>query len=927
MKKTILVQLLLAVTILSLNAQKAVLSGIVNDNDKKPLPGAYILLPEIKMATATDINGYYIIKNIPAGSYTVNVSFIGCKPVSNRVILSEGAQEVADFTLNTGVDLNEVVISERLVGESKALNSQRSSLSITNIVSFEQIERFPDANIGDALKRLTGISMMYDQGEARFGVIRGTQPELNSVTINGERIPSAEAEKRYVQLDLVPSDMIQTIEVNKALTPDMDADAIGGSINLITKTASSGPVLSGTIGSGYNFISGKFPVKGNITFSNRFANDKLGLVIDASVFNNPMESHDIEAEWDYSDENNKDATAYLTNFEVRQYFVTRLRQNYSLSTDYEFDKNNRIFISGIYNWRNDYENRYRLRVKDIEPDNEDIYTGEIIRQLKAGSSDTRNARLEDQRMMNFRLGGRHLIGKMNIDWSSAWSRASEERPKERYLGFNAEDVLLTIPDLQANLREPIVVPEVSYSDFNNNYGIDELTEEYQLTKETDLNFSLNAEVPLLSGKLKSGVRYRGKNKIRENDFYEYSPVDEDLFLANSLAAGKDFSDDRFKAGNYSIGTFPLNEFIGNAELSSGSFDREQVIEELAGNFTASEKLISGYAMYSGWINTRFSYLAGVRIENSVLNYSGYQYFIDENDPREEWLEKTDAVEDNYINILPGIHFKYSPNNNMNFRLAWTNTIARPNYFDLVPYREVNADDSELAIGNPDLKPTNAMNFDLLAEYYFSNIGIISGGLFYKKLDNVVAMTIDDDYQYYYNGTVSSWKLLQPRNVGNGILMGIEGTFSRRLTFLPSFLSNLSFYTNYTYNFSKLTDVTVEGREEENLQIPGSPRHLINLSLAYDTKLFDIRLAYNHASVFRDGTEGGYGEEAFYDRWYDKVDYLDLNANFVLSRSFKIYFEINNILNQPLRYYQGVSDRTMQAEYYGLRIKSGLKFNF
>ncbi|MFZ2339641.1 MAG: TonB-dependent receptor, partial [Bacteroidales bacterium] len=856
MKKIRLIILFLTVTVLSLDAQKAILSGNVTDNDKKPLPGAYVFVPEVNVTTATDVNGYFIIKDIPAGTYDVNVSFIGCKPLTNKVTLQEGVHEVVAYTLNAGVDLNEVVISERIVGESKALSAQRSNLNITNIVSFEQIERFPDANIGDALKRLTGINMMYDQGEARFGVIRGTQPELNSVTINGERIPSAEAEKRYIQLDLVPSDMIQTIEVNKALTPDMDADAIGGSINLITKTASSGPVFSGTIGSGYNFISGKFPVKSNITFSNRFVNDKLGLVLDASVFNNPMESHDIEAEWDYSDENNEDATAYLSNFEIRQYFVTRLRQSYSMSTDYEFNKNNRIFFSGIYNWRNDYENRYRLRVKDIEPATGEIYSGEVIRQIKAGTSDTRDARLEDQRMMNFRLGGDHLIGTMNIDWSAAYSRASEERPNERYLGFSVEDVVLTIPDLQENLREPVVIPQASYSDFNNEYGINELTEEYQLTKETDLNFSLNAELPLLSGKLKSGFRYRGKNKTRENDFFEYSPADENLFLANALSAGKDFSDDRFMAGNYNIGTFPLNEFVGNIDLNSSSYEKRQVIEEQAGNFTASERLVSGYAMYSGQVRDRFTYLAGVRLENSILNYSGYQHFIDENDPREEWLEKTDKVEDTYLNILPGIHLKYSPDKNLNVRLAWTNTLARPNYFDLVPYREINADDSELSIGNPDLKPTNAMNFDLLAEYYFNNIGIFSGGLFYKKLDNVVAMTIDDDYQYDYNGTLSAWKLLQPRNVGNGVLMGLEGTFSRRLTFLPSFLSNFSFYANYTYNYSRLTDVTVEGREEEKLQIPGSPRHLINLSLAYDTKIFDIRLAYNHASAFRDGAEGG-----------------------------------------------------------------------
>jgi TonB-dependent receptor len=264
---------------------------------------------------------------------------------------------------------------------------------------------------------------------------------------------------------------------------------------------------------------------------------------------------------------------------------------------------------------------------------------------------------------------------------------------------------------------------------------------------------------------------------------------------------------------------------------------------------------------------------------------------------------------------------------MNLRLAWTNTLARPNYFDLVPYREINADDSELGEGNPFLIPTTSMNFDLLGEYFFENVGIISGGLFYKKLDNVIAMTIDDDYQFNYNGNVESWEYVKPENVGNGILFGFEGSFSKRLSFLPGFLGNISFYTNYTYNYSRLTDISVDGREDEELQIPGSPKHLINLSLAYDTKKFDLRLSYNHASAFRDGEEGGYGEEAFYDRWYDKVDYLDINANLAMGKNLKLYLEVNNLLNQPLRYYQGIEERTMQAEFYGIRVKTGIKFDF
>ena len=927
MKKFYLIVLLISVTA-AVFSQKARITGEVLDTDKKPLPGATIIITANNIGTASDVNGNFTIGNLNPGLYSVEARYIGYTSKTIDVDLDEGGSKNLVFQLEEGIIIDPVIISERIAGESKALNTQKTNINITNVVSAEQIERFPDANLGDALKRLPGITVMYDQGEARFGVIRGTQPELNSVTINGERIPSAEAEKRYVQLDLVPSDMIQTIEVNKALTPDMDADAIGGSVNLVTKSAPSGQRIRGTLGSGYNFISGKPIEKGNITYSNRIANDKLGFVLSASVFNNPMESHDIEAEWEYLDENNKDASAYPTDFEVRQYFVTRIRQSYSLSADYKFNDANKIYVSGIYNWRNDYENRYRLRYKGIEWDDEtQSYSGQVIRQVKGGLDDTRNARLEDQKMMNFRLGGDHNLGVLNVNWSASYSKANEERPHERYMAFNKKGVQMFMPTIDENRTEPYVLTESGYSTLNDNYGLDELTDEYQYTEETDKNITINFELPVLTGKFQFGGRYRGKSKMRTNEFYEYEPVDEDTFLADAFALQEDFSDSDFLAGNYRVGSFVPASFLGSLDLDGSSFEKSEVIEELAGNFTASEKVIAGYGMYTLNLGSRLSLLAGVRLENTILEYQGFEHVVDENDAREEWLEETEKVEDHYLNVMPAFHVKYSPVENMNLRFAWTNTIARPNYFDLVPYREINADDSELALGNPDLIPTTSMNFDVLGEYFFQNVGLVSFGVFYKKLDNIIAMTIDDNYQFNYGGEVSSWELVQPINVGNGILQGFEGAFSRRLSFLPGFLSNLSFYANYTFNHSKLTDVAVEGREDEELQIPGSPKHLINLSLAYDTKKFDIRVSYNHASAFRDGEEGGYGEEAFYDRWYDKVNYLDVSSNIKLSRNLDLYVEVNNILDQPLRYYQGVEDRTMQAEYYGLRTKAGLKFNF
>lgn len=335
-----------------LNAQSGI-RGVVIDQSQTALPGASIYLEETDFGTITDINGKYEMFNIPQGKYNLNISYIGYSKQSLLVDIKENTINVIEIIMDEGSLLSEIVVNGQLEGQSKALNAQKNNINITQIVSKEQIESYPDANIGDALKRLSGINVQYDQGEARFANIRGLSPELNSVTINGDRIPSAEAEKRFVQLDLVPADIVETIELSKAVTPDMDGDAIGGAINLITKKAPKEFHLSTTLGSGYSFLGGKPLVKGRLTVSDRFFNDKIGIIISGSVLNKSVRSDNIEPEWDYSDENDKEGSSYLSEMQIRQYFVTRLRQSYNATFDYQINKNHNIYVSGMYNLRND----------------------------------------------------------------------------------------------------------------------------------------------------------------------------------------------------------------------------------------------------------------------------------------------------------------------------------------------------------------------------------------------------------------------------------------------------------------------------------------------------------------------------------------------------------------------------------------------
>jgi TonB-dependent receptor len=379
----------------------------------------------------------------------------------------------------------------------------------------------------------------------------------------------------------------------------------------------------------------------------------------------------------------------------------------------------------------------------------------------------------------------------------------------------------------------------------------------------------------------------------------------------------DMTDDNFLAGDYKAGQFVSNEYLGNLNLSNSAlFEKTDVPAEYAGgNFNATEKIIAGYAMLTQNVGKKLTLLAGVRLENTSLDYNAFAF-----DDETEKATPTSGSDD-YLNVLPAIHAKYNVTDQLLVRAAWTNTIARPNYFDIAPYRILEVEDNRIEVGNPDLEPTKSMNFDLMAENYFESIGLVSAGVFYKDLTDFIFAYREDDYTEPGTGTVFD-RYTQPRNGASATIFGFEIGAQRQLDFLPSFLKNFSLYANYTYTKSEVDGLPMEGREDEKLGLPGTAKNMINGSISYDTKDFTVRLSVNHTSDYVDE----FGDEAFEDRYYDKQTFVDMNASYALTDQFRIYAEANNLTNQPLRYYQGVSGHTMQAEYYNMRFNFGVKFD-
>ncbi len=914
MKKTILL-ILCFISFLGYSQNKSGLKGRILDETNQPLPGAMININSLNVRITTDFNGNYELLNIPTESYEIQISFLGYETLKETLTVSNTIQS-KNFSLTPKMDrLDEVVIKGSIgKGQAKALNQQKNKENITNIISADQVGKFPDANIGDALKRVPGISMQNDQGEARDIIIRGLAPQLNSVTLNGDRIPSAEGDNRRVQMDLIPSDMIQTIEVNKAVTPDMEGDAIGGSVNLITRSAPT--TFRAFVAGSY----GQNPVRNTPNYNvsalvaDRVSDNKLGYVINASYNSNDYGSDNVEFEW-----KNEDDNIYIGEHDIRRYDVKRNRMSVAANLDWTPDNNNTIFLKSMYNQRNDYENRYRVRFRKIDvPNAAGISEAEVRRQTKGGINNNTNdnARLERQSTYNVTIGGEHIFGNIKLNWKTGTAKAKEERPNERYISFE-NDAIEVMQDF-SRTNFPVLRP--TNNDFNDpsTFDYNEVTEQKGFTQERKISSNLDLLIPInttgtYKNSLKFGFKHKYKEKVRDNDFYEFDL--EDQFTTMNTTTTKDYTVNGYLAGDdYKSGFFTTPKFLGSLQLTDGELVLDEFVPE---NYNANESIYAAYGMLQQNLGDKFSFIAGVRVEKTTIDYNGFDIDVETAEDLSDVINTSGS--NNYTNWLPNLQAKYNFNKNTIVRAAWTNTIARPNYFDLVPYRNINSDDLEAEYGNPNLNPTEAMNFDLMFEHYFNNVGIVSAGAFYKDLDKFIYNSFTQE-QITVNSATEIYDVTRPFNGGTAEIYGFEVALQRKLNFLPGFLRNLTIYGNYTYTDSKTDGIA--GRED-GLPLAGAVKNMFNGSLAYESSKLSVRASLN----FADDYIFEYGEDSFTDVYYDDQLFIDVNASYSITKNLQIFAEAKNLTNQELRFYQGAKHQTKQAEFYNYNWNAGLKYNF
>ena len=820
-----------------------------------------------------------------------------------------------------------------MLGQAAALNQQKAADNVASVIDAELVGRLPDQNLAEAVSRVPGVAIFRDQGEGRFIQIRGIDANLNSLSINGERVASPEQNSRQVPMDVIPADMIAAIQVSKTLTPDMDADAIGGNVNLVTRTPLRGQRLASvSVAGGLNQINDGPIANGTAYLGRRFgASEKLGVVVGGNYWRNDRGSQNYEGGWCVSATcrgvTGAQVATMPTQLDLRDYpQVDRTRWGFNGTVDYEFDARNTVFLKGLFSRFDDDEQRFRSLYNfaqgTIAP------AGDFAGTATGGRQD-REIRLRrvNQSILSLQLGGRHAFyGGSPADWSVARNRATEDRPDVLTAVFRQSNMDFGF-DLSDQANPRVSVTRGDQLDASR-FGFNSFRQQVRDTRDDEWSVRANATRPVRLGTLaltlKTGVVARLKDRDNAEQSNRFtSAIRPGFGITGPLTLatlGVRPGTDGFLSGSLPYGPTPAPDAIRTLWANSRgalTFDSTRSRQETAAaTFAIGEDVYAGYLMATADVG-KLRLIPGLRVEHtrvrnsaSLVQVRGQQLVVT---PREG--------ASSYTNVFPGITARLSVDEQTVVRGAVTTSLVRPNFRDMAPFVDIpDGNAVTAAIGNPALRPTYALNYDLMVERYLKGVGFVSAGVFHKRLNDFItpvarAATTDDQL----GPTVQS--VTQNQNGQTGRLTGIEVAWQQTLTFLPAPLRGFGVNANYTWTTSRSS---LTQRAGETFPLPGQAGNAANAGLFYDRGPLSLRVGVNFSDRFLEELR----QDAANDIYVAARTQVDASGAFRVTDRARIFVEAINLTDQPLRRYQGDPRRGWEPgnEWYRRWATVGVRVN-
>ncbi|MDZ7723561.1 MAG: TonB-dependent receptor [candidate division KSB1 bacterium] len=837
---------------------------VIEGSTGEPLPGANVYLEGTSFGAATDREGEYIISNVPVGTYTIKFKYIGYKELEKTVQVAAGKNILQDAEMVFEIVKGEVVtITAQAEGQLAAINQQLSAEKIVNVVSSDRIRELPDQNAAESVGRLPGVAIQRSSGEGQKIMVRGLSPKYSVVTINNQRVPSTDRTNRSLDLSMISSEMLEGIELSKALTPDQEGDAIGGVVNFTVKQADPGFQSRVNLQGGYNRLRDNYGnYKANVTLSNRFFNNMLGILATGSYQNVQRPNDEFSAQYSASgiDLEKDEYIMQTSSLSLEHSQQTRERYAMSLYADFEMSANQLLQYSGFYSVLN----------KDGTNRRKDYEVGDG--SLSWGINEWENNIL----LWNQTLSGEHsLFNDIKLDWALSQSSTKNKSPNNYSLNFRQEggfygellDVKKGIDFVQQAAKNDL---SKSHWSTKSAFSTTDIMEAHQ-SAQTSLKvpFALGN---MLSGYHKVGFKYR--RMYRENSRYTMGIRTEDRSrlsnqihsdnpdkynLYNSYLTAEGFVDPDFKDDDFLDGRFdfPRGLRTGVAEwLYEDHTSYFSVLNSSLGDdYDAMEAVTAAYYMTNIHLWRRLMIIGGLRYEHTHNDYTGT--FSKGGGEWSRVFTDTSTTFD-YEDWLPMIQARYKLTSFLDMRMAATRTLVRPDYMLQVPRIHIDVEQSQATqIRTWNILKPGIMTFPFT--YYSGRFGLFSVGGFFKRLENISyrarRVQMDPDKEYY------GYSIYEPQNT-DGItdVYGFEVDMQTNLLFLPSPLDGFVINANYTriYGHSYFpVNKSITGpppyysviyvTEERKGRIPGQSDYIANLSLGYEKGRFSGRVTMNYQS--------------------------------------------------------------------------------
>jgi TonB-dependent receptor len=922
---------------------KGTIRGHVTDSSSGVLQGAEVSLNPVSLTVATDVQGEFFIRDLNPGTYTVTISYVGFQPVTKTVDVAAGQTAAVDASLAVSSDAQQVLVAaERASAEAEAINRERTADNIVQVLPADVIRSLPNANMADALGRLPSVSLERDEGEGKYVQIRGTAPRLTNTTIDGINIPSPESGVRQIKFDSIPADIVESVEISKTLQANQDGDGIGGSINLVTKTAGERPTLALSGMGGYMPILGGRPqYETTGTIGQRFGADKrLGVLVGGSYDWSGRGIDDLEPVSDIASLPGGSTALWKDSIDIREYRYYRTRWGLAGSADYKLGEGSNIYARGIYSDFQNYGDRWVYSLTDNTPN-----IG-LLGSNGGGTGtpgyNTQNRR-PDIAIASLLIGGKHVLTSTWYSWDASVSRSRDINRAAGQANFGSSLSTSSCQYDPANTKN-IYRPQWTPACFTEAYDPTTMDlshvqighgQSAQLNLQIAGAMAKRYHIGSRLANIEIGGKFRNAHKYDNSFNVRYVP--NGTILLSQFPNG--FTNGNYYGDSYKLGYNPNYQAVRDFLLANtGQFTSTSTFGADPANYGLVEKVGAGYLMNTIDFSSRVRVVAGVRFENTNLTTHTFDTTLN---------SLSDKATGSYLKILPSVSLRYAFTPSTNLRLVYGRGLSRPDPQDIaqaVTFTTTSSPGSQkntATLGNPNLKAETADNFDVLIEHYLNPFGIIEAGYFYKRLTDPIVTTslVLQNFTPSPIAPTGTYTVTQPINAGDAWISGFEAAYLQHFSFLPHGLGGLGLSANYSYTASQANGLP--GRSDHPRLLRNAP-NTWNISPTYDRGRVSIRLglSYNQANIafytFQDGTPTPDGTSStatagglkgpFSDGYFYTHLQVDAQGSVRLGHGLNFIMYGLNLTNEVFGFYQGSPQYMIQREYYTPTIAAGFRWS-